>query len=146
MATRQKFSEDAPAGPANDVPKTMVYRCAAHRCRMPGTIYLGGPDGQCWLHARAKPSDWPRITQVLVDWDMVVEEALLARRTMIGVWANDPKKQNELMAEAWNRIRGALPLWETELAPFGGDFGQWGRKLEAFLAGRVHEVVQGARA
>jgi hypothetical protein len=146
MATRKGFNENESAAPAADTPAVARYACMAHRCRMPGTIFMGGSQGQCWLHARENMNDWPRISQVLLDWDMIVDEVLLARRTMIGVYASDPKKQDELKAEAWSRVRGALPLWEAELSPKGIDYGQWGRSLEAFLHARVKEATKGIRA
>lgn len=132
--------------PEEDTPKRLRYPCFATGCPMPGTIFTGTTDspGTCAWHYGVLPTDIPKVTQRLLDWECVSLEINAARRVLTGDKACDPKAQDDAMAEGWARLQPAMAAggWSNELAPRDGErLGQWSRRLEAFLGARVVEVL-----
>lgn len=110
------------------------YRCAANSCPMFGALARSGSaDFFCCYHHGAEARDWPRITQVLIDWDCVAVEANRARCAMLQV-TTPPKA----LDEAWARLRQLIQGgWTKDLEPRGESYRDWGRRLEKFLLARV---------
>ena len=136
--------DDAPALSAQDGPRRLRYPCAAHGCRLPGALFIGG-DGVCGWHAREAPNDWPKITRTLADWECAMQAINAARQCMTDAdTCASPKLQDERMAAAWARMLPAVlgSGWHRRVEPKPGErFGDWGRRLEVFLGARVKEAL-----
>lgn len=137
------FSEDDAAAADLQHQRTR-YPCAAQQCPMPGTLYPSGSrDGLCAWHYGTLASDWPRISQVLVDWGCVSYEVDECRRVhTASESAADPKAQETLFANAVERLRPLVAAsgWGPELEPKADErYANWGRRLEEFLGARVVE-------
>lgn len=128
-------------------PERMCYECCANGCPMPGAIFPSGSSrGICGWHYGTNSEDWSRITEAIRGpWREVAREINVARRVL-----SDPdlctnvKVLGERYLAATQRLAQALtgPL-AAELAPRNKeDYGQWYRRLEIFLGGRVAEVVR----
>lgn len=136
------------------------YPCFADGCPMVGSIFPGAgvggtgeTPGSCAWHYGVNPTDIPKVTQVLRDWQVVSFEINEARRTLTGELAADPKALEERFAAAWDRLQPLVPGWETQLAPgnihtskgvdrgFREGYGDWAKRLERFLGARVVEVL-----
>lgn len=140
-------------------PPVRRYPCFAEQCPMPGTIFSNGTDkaGTCAWHYGVMPSDIPKVTRVLLDWQCVSSEIRAARRCLTGPMASDPAGLQREFEAAWQRVRGVAGAWETELAPGtirtakGVDTGHpqsyadWAKHLERFLGARVVEVLSTQR-
>lgn len=132
--------------PADDeAPKQLRFACNAHQCPMPGTIFpASGSNGVCAWHYGGLPSDWPRITQVLRDWQCMVDEIDECRRIHSGASGFDPKVLSDTYAAAIARLRPFVQGggWGDAFEPKHGEqYRDWGRRLEAFLGGEVVKVL-----
>lgn len=148
MFTRHRLSDDdgslADAIPHKPAPTR--YRCEAHECPMPGTMFpSGSKGGVCAWHYGAISSDWPRISRVLLDWGAVAYEVDECRRVhTASESACDPKAQDALYATAVERLSPFMAAggWTAEFeAMRGRSYAQWGRRLEEFLGARVVEAL-----
>lgn len=147
MATRRTMDEAYKGGRVNPDPPTPErrrYPCFADGCPMPGTMFPNGPDkdGCCIYHYGAQPSDIPKVTQRLTDWQCVIAEINAARRVLTGDTAADPKAQDEAQTAAWQRLAPLVELsgWADTLKPQPREgYGDWERRLEAFMGARVVE-------
>lgn len=137
--------------PEADPPKPRRYPCFATGCPMPGTMWGGITQGgtgerlgSCAWHYAVSPTDIPKVTQVLQDWQCVAREMNAARAAQYGDAASSPKAMDALFAQSVSRLRPYVKDggWgdEFERRP-GEDFCGWGRRLEAFLGARVVEVL-----
>lgn len=138
------FTDDENPQPAK--PQRLRYPCFADGCPMPGTTFMSGTDkpGTCPWHYGVQPSDIPRVTQRLIDWQCVVAEVNAARRVLTGEAASDPRAQDQAQAQAWQRLAPALEMsgWADELKPGQSEhYAEWGRRLECFVGARVVEVL-----
>lgn len=140
---RKLFDENAPLNTGTYRPEKPQFACTADQCPAPGTIFPGathgGGRGLCVFHYGANASDWPRITQVLKDWECVGYEFRECRRVMCDpATATDPRAQNALFGIAWKRLQPLVAGYEGELAPRADDrYDRWGRRLEEFVGGMV---------
>lgn len=134
---------------AADRPERLRYPCFAEGCPMPGTMF---PDqvlgekrhGVCPWHYRLAPSDIPKVTKVLQDWNCVTGEIEAARAALRGPHAADPKALDEVHAAAWSRLEPLLAHtgWSDVLKPRPGEhLDDWARHLERFIGKRVVEVL-----
>lgn len=154
MATRRtNFDDKAPDAPAQDaIVRRMRYPCAAHQCPMPGTIFLHGPDsgGVCAWHAREPENDWPKITRAIKDWECVHFAINRARRVLTSpLTCVDGKAQREALDAEWLAMLPAVQGsgWKQRLQPKQGEnLAEWSRRLDLFLAARVHEAQRGGGA
>lgn len=129
--------------------------CFASGCPMPGSIFTAGTDkaGSCAWHYGVVPTDIPKVTQVLVDWQCVSSEIREARRCLTGELATDPAALQRAFDIAWERLEPLAPTWVDQLKPGtiktskGVDtghrqgYGDWAKHLERFLGARVVEVL-----
>jgi hypothetical protein len=171
MATRPNFDENAHGyrggrvddDPiSDDKPKRLRYPCFAGGCPMPGTILpSGGKDGgpgSCAWHYGTKPSDIPRVTQVLKDWACLTYEVNEARRALTGDIAADPKALADAFTAAWERLEPLVGDWAEQLRPgpirsrnratgivsdshMPEGYADWAKRLTEFLGARVVEVL-----
>lgn len=145
MARKQfNAADDAPA----PVEETKArFACAANDCAMPGTIFpASAREGVCGWHYGVQGSQWPRVTQVLRDWECVAFEINDGRRALIGPGAADPKFQDRRFYEAVARLRPAVNAggWgSTFEAQAGEHYENWVKRLEKFLADQVHRGLGG---
>lgn len=130
--------------------KVMRYACAANRCFMPGTISGEGGSGLCAYHYATNPGDWTRITQILLDWEIVTAE-INACRTLLTdkTKATRPDLINAEFKRAWQRVKGGAGPWLDQLKPQptreGGpmdSYGTWALRLERFIGQRVVESLR----
>lgn len=130
-------------------PKKLRYRCAAHQCPMPGTIFLGGHNtpGACAWHAREPANDWPTITQAILDWECISRAILRARRVLTDpLTCTDGKTQRETLEAEWRVIVPAVQGsgWKTRIEPKPGEnLSVWARRMDVFLGARVKERQTG---
>lgn len=134
-------------------PTVQRYPCFADGCPMAGTIFpngtADGKPGVCAFHYAANPTDIPKITQVLNDWQCVANEIRAARRCVTGPAAADPATQDREQALAWGRLGPVVQRggWGDVLAPRPGEhYGEWAKHLERFLGARVVEVLSVRRS
>jgi len=135
-------------------PQRMRYPCMARQCMMPGSIFpAGAKEGVCAWHYGTNASDWPRITQILLDWGCVAYEINEARRVFTDPETRcAPKVLDQLYKTAWERLQPLVPGWEDALAPgktkagFAESYGDWARRLEKFLGTQVHASISARRA
>lgn len=120
------------------------YPCFADGCPMPGTIFttrLEDGDtgaGTCAWHYGVMPSDIPRVTRVLLDWQCVSYEVNEARRVLTGELAIDVKAIGEAFDGAWARLVPLVSGWEDQLRPQHGEsYGWWANRLQRFLGAKV---------
>lgn len=149
MATRKSFTEDDSI--ANAIPHRAVnrYQCTAHQCPMPGTISGAGGNGVCAYHYNTNSSDWPRITQTLLDWSILLDEINYCRGIMCNpATAADPVFLAKEYAAAWIRIKDHLGTWTDQVKPQqtkGGhmdSYGSWTLRLERFMGQQVVENMR----
>lgn len=154
MSYRDKAGEyrGGRVDPDPEAPKPMPrFACFADACPMPGTIFpgagvggTGDRPGTCAWHYAVNANDIPRITQVLQDWHCVAREVNAARRAQYGETASDPKAMDALFAQSVSRLRPHVQAggWRDEFEALPGEhFREWGQRLEAFIGGRVVEVL-----
>jgi hypothetical protein len=158
MATRHRLSDDdgslADAIPHTPAPRR--YSCFADGCPMPGTITPSGSGSSvCAWHYGILPTDIPKVTRVLRDWQCVSYEVGEARRVLTGELAADPTAIRRMFAAAWERLEPLAGTWAAELKPgnvrtskgvdrgplFPEGYGDWAKRLERFLGARVVEVL-----
>lgn len=127
----------------------MRYQCAAHQCPMPGTISGEGGSGICVYHYNTHGTDWPRISQTLLDWAILTDEINHCRSIMCNsATATKPDLIAQEYASAWNRIKDHLGTWTDELKPQptkGGhmdSYGSWTLRLERFMGQRVVDALR----
>lgn len=138
----------------DDTPKRVRYACFAEHCPMPGTLFPDhGKNGVCAWHYGIVPSDIPKVTRVLLDWQCVSDEVNAARVVLCGDQAADPKAQADALAAAWSRLKPLVAGWDDQLQPgtihtakgadtgFRQGYGDWAKHLERFLGARVVEVL-----
>lgn len=120
------------------------YPCSAMQCPMPGTISTENGSNLCVYHCRASTRDWPRITQALKDWGVVMYEINECRRVHTDPeTAFEPKVLADLFTAAWERLAPLAPGWEEQLKPQAGSGGykdsyrDWGLRLERFIGSQV---------
>jgi hypothetical protein len=127
-------------------PKT--YRCVANNCPMPGSISgIGEGGGVCAWHYGANASDWPRITQKLLDWGCVTFEVNECRRIHTeSESAYNARAIADAFAAACQRLQPqAGAWWDDTLKPgllksgFPESYRDWGNRLERFVGGQVQE-------
>lgn len=146
---RQHFAEDAPAlAPSSGAPRRKTYACRAHQCPFPGTIFVGGgEEGICAYHFGVVGNDFVRVTQILANWDPIVQECVAARR-----FSNDAEKCGDIagerqeMAAAWARLVPWLlgSGWKNRVAPIEKEtYVEWGKRLEKFVHARVKSDLAG---
>lgn len=139
---RRGFNPDKDPNAIDDAPAELERKnaCFASGCPMPGVISLGGRSWNCGWHHLAVPSDIPRITQVLKDWECLTYEINVGRAVLTGKYAADPKAQNEHFAAAQARVLEATAGggWGDTFAAKGLDYRTWMLRLERFLGQRVH--------
>lgn len=156
MSYKEKASGEGYRGgrvdPEADAPKPRPrFPCFATGCPMPGTIFpgagvggTGDRPGECAWHYGVQPTDIPRVTQVLQDWLCVAREVNAARRAQYGEAASSPRALDALFEQAVQRLRPHVQAggWgdQFERQP-GEDYRRWGQRLEAFIGGRVVEVL-----
>ena len=150
MATRKTFNDDDDSI-ANAIPHRPVrtYACSANQCPMSGAIFASTGTGVCAYHYGTHGSDWPRITQTLLDWAIVSEEISHARRLFCNPsTAADPAHLAKEFTAATQRVQSGAGSWWPELKPQltrGGQmdtFSSWINRLEAFLGQRVVESLR----
>jgi hypothetical protein len=132
--------------PDSDAPKRLRYPCFATGCPMPGTIGTGPADqpGTCAWHYGVLPTDIPKVTQRLKDWQCLTAEVNAARQALTGEHASDPKALDDVLAAAWTRLQPVVAHtgWEDVLKPRPGEhLSEWSRHIERFLGARVVEVL-----
>ena len=143
MATRRGFDPSVDPSDAIDEAPGGAQRsggCFADGCTMPGTISVGGKTWCCAWHHGVLPTDIPRVTQVLRDWECLTYEINIGRRVLTGPHACDPKAQNKAFAEAVRRVGDATGEggWGDRFEHREGqDYRAWLLGLERFLGGRV---------
>ncbi len=135
--------------PLDDKPARMRYPCAANQCPMPGTIFPGNTRSWvCVYHCNAHSGDWPRITQILLDWQCVTSEINAARRALTGESARDPVAIDAAFAAGWQRLEPLAGDWAEQLRPGNirvrgvesrhrESYGDWANRLTEFIGGRV---------
>ena len=123
---------------ATTTPTRLSYRCAAHGCPMPGTMFdSGASDGTCVWHCGAVPSRWPTITQILgVDWACVTQHYCAVRQVLASPATCTDGKAHLAVLDAGRDLVGIAPGWGLEPRA-GEDIGAWGRRLGHFLHGCV---------
>jgi hypothetical protein len=166
MATRHTLNDAYRGGrvhpeePVEDKPNRPRYPCFAEGCPMAGTIFpgagvggTGDRPGTCAWHYGIVPTDIPKVTRVLLDWQCVAVEVREARRALTGEIASDPKALAIAFSTAWERLQPLVTGWEDQLAPGtirtskGADtrhrqsYGDWAKHLERFIGARVVEVL-----
>ena len=150
MATRKSFNADDDSI-ANAIPHIPVkrYECAAHRCPMAGTISGEGGSGICAYHYNTHSGDWPRITQVLLDWAVVTEEINHCRTVLCNpATAANPAAIAEEFAKAAERVLQGAGSWTEDLKPQltrgnqMDSYGSWTNRLECFIGQRVVEAMR----
>lgn len=156
MATRRTFTEDESIADAIPHKAVRRYACAAHQCPMAGTISGEGGKGICAYHYNTHGTDWPRITQTLLDWAILGDEVNHCRSLHC-----DPAnttKPDVLEAEfklAVERVLQGAGHWINELQPGKSRRGDpetyqvWAYRMECFLGQRVVECLSkrlGAKA
>lgn len=141
-------------------PPRRVYPCFATGCPMPGSIFAGKDqkDGSCAWHYGVKPSDIPRVTQVLNDWACLSYEVNEARRALTGDIAADPQALVDAFRNAWERLEPLAGTWADKLRPgtirsrnratgmvsdskLPEGYADWAKRLTEFLGARVVEVL-----
>lgn len=147
MATRRAFNpsdDEQIAAPAPSMGGN-TYRCFADGCSMPGSIFLNsGRTGTCAWHYGALPSDLPRITQVLKDWECLTFEVRAARAALSGDKASDPKALHDLFVEAQGRVLAATNGggWGDTFKPKPvEDYRTWALRLGVFVSKRIHQTL-----
>lgn len=80
MATRRAFNPDADETVQIAKPQRPAHSCIAHNCPMPGSILMGR-DGICAWHYGRDSHDWPAVTRAIGDWQGIVDEIQLFRRS-----------------------------------------------------------------
>jgi hypothetical protein len=141
------FNADAPPADPNDRPR-IRNRCFADGCPMPGTMWTtqlsdgNNPPGSCAWHYGVVPSDIPKVTRVLLDWQCVSYEVNEARRALTGQAAADPAALDALYGMAVERLKAATRDggWGDTFGR-SGDYSDWMRGLQAFLGAKVLEVL-----
>lgn len=124
------------------------YDCIAHQCPMPGTISGEGAKGICTYHYNTHGTDWPRISQTLLDWSILTEEINLCR----SLHCNPANITNPDVLEhefrlAVDRVLQGAGTWADELKPGlsrGGkpeSYQVWVYRLECFMGQRVVECL-----
>ena len=157
MATRKSFNDDDDSI-ANAIPhkQVMRYACVANQCPMPGTMSGEGAHGVCCYHWNTFAGDWPRITQVLLDWAILSDEVNHCRALHCspGNATKPDVLQNEFGLAVARVLQGA-GTWADELKPGTSRGGKpesyqvWVYRLECFLGQRVVECLSkrmGAKA
>ena len=150
MATRKTFAGDDSIADHLPQAPTKRYGCAANGCPMPGTISGGGHgSSSCSWHYGTSGHDWPRITQVLLDWQCVSDEINTCRRAHTDPeTCGNPKVLDDMFDAAWRRMGPLVGAWEKDLRPQAGRGGQmdsyvaWSLRLERFIGGRVVDVIR----
>lgn len=144
---------------ADSIPHTPVkrtYRCTAHNCPMPGAIFGAGESaaGVCAYHYGAISHDWPRITQLLTDWQCVLDEITACRSAHNDpAMAMSPGKLEVQWRQAWVRLSPLVGTWADQLDPKAvrtrsgrtPDYHGWGLHLETFIGGRIAEQLSPRR-
>jgi hypothetical protein len=135
---------------ANVVPhkSVMRYQCAAHQCPMPGSVSGEGWSGVCAYHYGTHGTDWPRITQALLDWVILSQEVEHCRRLHCDPAnvARPDVLEHEYHLAVQRVMRGA-GTWADEIKPGTSRSGQpesyqaWVYRLECFLGQRVVECL-----
>lgn len=135
-------TDSAPGGTAR------TGGCFADGCPMPGSINTGGKHWHCPWHHEVLPTDIPRVTQILRDWECLTYEINIGRRILTGATACDPKAQNEAFRGAVERVLAATASggWGDEFDAKGKDYRGWLSGLERFLAGRIARTLYPAGA
>ena len=145
------FTDDD--APPDAKPQRLRYPCFADGCPMAGRMFMAGTDkaGTCAWHYGVPPTEIPKVTRVLQDWQCVAFEIDAAWHVLSGELAADPGGIDAAMRDAWARLQPLTPGWEAQLAPghrtnraglqYRETYGDWARKLEAFIGGRVQEVL-----
>lgn len=147
MSYKAKADSLADAIPHITVVRT--YRCVANGCRMTGAIVdnPGQTTGVCAYHYAANPSDWPRITHALFEWECVASEIRECRRVHTAPdTATQPAALDRLFGEAVARLEQAVgPDWWSQMKPQPGrggvidSYASWVCRLEKFIGARVQE-------
>lgn len=128
----------------DDVPqaasKPLRYPCVANGCPMPGTILVGGP-GICGWHLGTNGDEFSRVTESLQRWECVTRVINAARRVVsTPATCADGKAQAAVLRDEWAALAQAVhgTGWKIRVEPQPGEtIGEWGRRLEVFLAARV---------
>lgn len=149
--------------PDASAPRTRTYPCFADQCPMVGAIFTGDTNavGACGYHYGANPGDIPRITQVLKDWGVVIDEIREGRRMLTGSLAVDAKAVSTMFSAAWHRLQPMVAGWENELRPstihhidkhgqavdtgWTESYSDWVRRLERFMGARIRETIGSKR-
>lgn len=145
---RRHFAEDDAGAPIDTGPKRLRYPCRADQCPMAGTVdHTPSHPGICGYHYRETPSDWPRITQALLDWECVTRAINRARRVVTDpVLCCDGKAHAEALRDEWERLLPAVKGsgWHRRVEPQKGEhIGDWGRRLEVFMGARIKSALTG---
>lgn len=130
--------DDAPSG------KVMHGACFAHGCTMPGNVKVDGASWTCAWHYGVVPSDIPRVTQVLRDWECATYEIKIGRQALCSLFAADPKKLDELFTEALARMAAATSSgsWGDQFERQSSeDYRRWLNRLEVFVGRRIAQTL-----
>lgn len=152
MATRRGFDPSADPKDIDDAPKGKVMQstCFANGCVLPGSIRVDGSGSwTCAMHYAVQPSDLPRVTQVLKDWECLTYELTVGRSALVGPMATDGRALDKLYSEAAERVAVATAGggWGDVFDRKPGlDYRTWLLRLEHFLGGRVHATLTGTPA
>lgn len=125
------------------------YPCFADGCPMAGTIFSEGVTderpGTCAFHYAVNASDIPKVTQVLQDWLPVSREINRCRLVLTAPeTATDARAQDAEFALAVHRVQTFVATggWGDAFdAKPHETYGGWSKRMEAFIGGRVVEVL-----
>lgn len=126
------------------------FKCAAHGCNMAGTLFesIGQRSGTCVYHHAASPHDWPKITQVLTEWECLTAEINRCRSILTNPkTCTDYKTIDSEFRAAAARVEQATGAWWSDLKPQRGkaghmdDYRSWCQRLELFMGGRVQAAT-----
>lgn len=126
----------------------MRYQCAANQCPMPGTMSGEGGSGVCAYHYGTHGTDWPRITQTLLDWAILSDEITHCRSLHCNpANATSPDVLEQEFGLATARVMQGAGAWSDQLKPGLNRSGNpesyqaWVYRLECFLGQRVVECL-----
>lgn len=150
MATRKTFDEGESIADAISHKPIRRYQCGANQCPMPGTMSGEGGNGVCAYHYGTHSTDWPRITQVLLDWANVTDEVNRHRTLACNpATATDTKLMDGEFKTGVERVlQWAGSNWEADLKPQltrgkrMDTYSTWAYRLECFVGQRVVDCLR----